>query len=107
MLGYIIVAVALPLACLSAPPNLSPPVYTNNGILIGHRVSIGGIEAYEFDGIPYAEPPTGSNRFKKTQTKQRWPNALLTMFPPPACPQVIASPFGQEFPGTEKMRRVS
>jgi hypothetical protein len=45
---------------------LLPPVVTaSSGIIEGYYMKVvSGRKVYAFEGIPYAEPPTGNNRFR-------------------------------------------
>lgn len=44
---------------------LEPVVFTKSGALKGYFMTVSnGKQIYSFEGIPYAEPPTGVNRFR-------------------------------------------
>lgn len=42
-----------------------------------------------FLGVPYATPPTGSNRFSPTRTPLPWDGVRLSTAPGPVCPQKL------------------
>ncbi|XP_070541617.1 cAMP-regulated D2 protein-like [Ptychodera flava] len=67
----------------------SPVVNTKNGKVEGLYLE----EARVFYGVPYAQPPTGANRWKSPQAVQTWsPKVLQAKTPPPGCPQQCMNP---------------
>ncbi|XP_054714483.1 acetylcholinesterase-1-like [Uloborus diversus] len=64
-------------------------VPTRNGAIIGTSTTYNGSPLHEFFGVPYAQPPTGDLRFRKTQPLTSQPNILFAKTMPPACPQYL------------------
>lgn len=79
-LFFLVVAAAI---CLSQPNN--PTVTTSLGCLQGVSLSQLGVEA--FLGIPYAQPPTGSLRFRHPQAIDKvWSAVKTASTYGPSCP---------------------
>ncbi|XP_060064174.1 cholinesterase-like [Ylistrum balloti] len=66
-----------------------PIVKTNLGLIEGLTKNIGNKQIVEFRGIPYAKPPTGKFRFRKTETIDPWNGILDATSFGPACIQKI------------------
>ncbi|KAG9516949.1 lipase 3 precursor, partial [Aureobasidium melanogenum] len=62
----------------------APVVQIQNGTIVGSSSS--GVD--NFLGIPYAEPPTGTNRLKPPQTITSAFGTITATSNPPACPQL-------------------
>ncbi len=58
---------------------------TSLGKVVGTETFLGGLS---FRGIPYAEPPVGSLRFRAPKAKSPWPGILNAKEFGPACPQI-------------------
>lgn len=73
-------------------------VTITNGVIQGNRLkSFQGSVVYEFLGIPYAEPPTGSLRFKNPQPLEHsWKGVLATQEYKEACPQLKQKPYSED-----------
>ncbi|XP_022913129.1 venom carboxylesterase-6-like [Onthophagus taurus] len=73
-------------------------VNSNNGKIEGYKTqTITGKDFYAFEGIPYAEPPIGENRFEEPIPKKSWngtwvANNLYT------CLQLYHSPDTENYP---------
>ncbi|KAJ5298095.1 hypothetical protein N7508_008344 [Penicillium antarcticum] len=67
---------------------LSPPVIDTHYDLIYGGVSPfrGGDKAFVYKGIPYAEPPTGVNRWTQVSGPSKWCKLNATEFGPTMCP---------------------
>lgn len=74
-----------------------PSVHTTLGTIVGKTVVFEGILVDTFLGIPFAQPPTGINRFKKPIGIKPWSNVVYAFNQPPACPQIV-------MPGIETMK---
>lgn len=72
----------------SSPQHSGVTVSTTTGRLKGTFVSTKTGPVRAFLGIPYAEPPVGPNRFKKTQQKRPWTGVFNATALPPMCPQL-------------------
>ncbi|ODN01308.1 Esterase FE4 [Orchesella cincta] len=65
-----------------------PFVTTKAGIVEGYRIQVvGGRKVCAFEGIPYAESPTGYLRFRSPIPKKNWKGILRATQYPPACLQ--------------------
>ncbi|XP_037516143.1 acetylcholinesterase [Rhipicephalus sanguineus] len=73
---------------LSSQQRCGVTVNTATGCLKGTFVSTKAGPVRAFLGIPYAEPPVGPARFKRTQPKRPWAGVLNAMTLPPMCPQM-------------------
>ncbi|XP_046578529.1 cholinesterase-like [Haliotis rubra] len=63
-------------------------VSTQNGQLLGQRLSVLGKSLDVFYGIPYAKPPVGDLRFKHPQPSESWgPEVRDAQKPTPSCIQ--------------------
>jgi len=70
-----------------------PEVKVAQGQLKGRTVS-GGEEVgswHEFWSVPYAQPPTGSLRFKRPEVAEPWDNLRDATSQPPPCPQRLSA----------------
>ncbi|XP_072384031.1 carboxylic ester hydrolase-like [Diabrotica undecimpunctata] len=66
-------------------------VTISNGKIQGKtKKSLDEQKYYAFEGIPYAAPPTGDNRFKAPQKVDDWDGTLATKRNEKACLQIIA-----------------
>ncbi|XP_029846571.3 acetylcholinesterase-1 [Ixodes scapularis] len=65
-----------------------PVVETPSGAVMGNRVHHKGKDVDVFYGIPYAKPPLGEYRFKKTYPVDPWSGVLNATVEPSACVQV-------------------
>ena len=81
------------LVCASAvDAQRSPVIQTKTGPVRGHVVSLSpSLQVYEFLGIPFAQPPTGKNRFRKTVPITPWQDTLNAVTLPNSCPQLSMS----------------
>lgn len=61
---------------------------TRNGMIRGYESSILGKRVRSFLNVPFAEPPTGDNRFRPPIMKQPWKNIIDATVLAPACYQV-------------------
>ncbi|CAN8013701.1 unnamed protein product [Ixodes persulcatus] len=84
-------------ACLTFPSgstsNDVPVVYTDLGAIAGRKLTVSGEEVDAFYGIPYAEPPVGNLRFKKSLPAKPWKEVLSATKKPKPCWQ-FDFPFG-------------
>merc|ERR1719431_54479 len=64
-------------------------VETSKGKLRGVRRVINDIGVDSYYGIPFAEPPVGSLRFKEPQEEKEWADVLDATFAKPLCSQVM------------------
>ncbi|KAF7493068.1 Carboxylesterase 4A [Sarcoptes scabiei] len=48
--------------------DFNPIAHTKSRIIIGQKVQINDDPVYQFLGVPYAEPPLGSNRFERPKS---------------------------------------
>ena len=56
----------------------TPEVHTKSGKVRGRKVStVGGKIIYSFTGIPFAQPPVGNLRFKRSNPVQPWSGTLF------------------------------
>ncbi|KRZ73534.1 Acetylcholinesterase 1 [Trichinella papuae] len=81
---------------------LSPIVHLHDGSPIRGRLtySAAGKMVTEFLGIPFAEPPTGRQRFRPPITKKPWTEVFEATRQPRSCPQSRDNYF-QNFAGAE------
>ncbi|XP_065285404.1 acetylcholinesterase-like [Dermacentor albipictus] len=63
-------------------------VNTTTGCLRGMVVPTKTKPVRAFLGIPYAEPPVGTIRFRKTEPRRPWAGVLSATVLPPMCPQL-------------------
>jgi len=81
-----------------------PIVDTEYGKVQGFRYSVpelGGVSGSAFLGIPFAEPPVGSRRFRRPEPLRRpWSGIRYAIRKPNTCYQVPDLFFGEEFPGS-------
>jgi len=72
-----------------------PTVDTEYGKVQGFRYSVpelGGVSGSAFLGIPFAEPPVGSRRFRRPEPLRRpWSGIRYAIRPPKSCYQVPQS----------------
>jgi len=73
--------------CLADPAPLT--LRTPSGTVTGQYGSAeNGAPVRQFFGMPYAQPPTGPNRWKPAQTPVSWTGVLVANTSGPACPQL-------------------
>jgi len=81
-----------------------PIVDTEYGRVQGFRYSVpelGGVTGSAFLGIPFAEPPVGSRRFRRPEPLRRpWAGVRSAVRKPSTCYQAADLFFGEEFPGS-------
>lgn len=65
---------------------------TRLGRIKGNRLEVLGHTVDEFRGIPYAQPPLGTLRFKPPQPGGPWEGTLDARSKKTACPQVVYNP---------------
>jgi para-nitrobenzyl esterase len=79
---------ALVTSCSSPPAPLAKPVAeqvrVEQGVLIGRADD----DVLRYQGVPYAAPPVGDQRWRSPRPPQEWPGALAVTSPGPRCPQV-------------------
>ena len=76
-----------------------PEVTTSHGVVRGRAVTVPGGEVEAYLGIPYAEPPIGHRRFRRTVSSAPWDGVRdATSFGPSAM-QVLEGPFAVGLPG--------
>ncbi|UYV62631.1 hypothetical protein LAZ67_2001358 [Cordylochernes scorpioides] len=63
-------------------------VSSPNWEIIGKRMTFKDHKVDQFTGIPYAEPPVGSLRFKKPLPLKEFPKKIEALNPSPSCLQV-------------------
>lgn len=73
------------------------PLSTPDGSVLGNSFETDGTTVHRFLGIPYAEPPSGSNRFRPPVPVSPWSGVLDCTAPGPAAPQ---NPESHAPPGT-------
>ena len=75
-----------------SPGEDGPVVETEHGKVQGFRYTVpelGGVSGSAFLGIPFAEPPTGSRRFRRPEPLQRpWTGIRYATRLPNSCYQV-------------------
>ncbi|XP_054724249.1 acetylcholinesterase-like [Uloborus diversus] len=64
-------------------------VSTPEGTIVGNSNTYNDSPLHEFLGIPFAEPPIGDLRFRKTRPLTLRPETLFAQTMPPACPQYV------------------
>lgn len=79
---HCIATLLLATLCLSSAAN--PSAKLDSGSIIGSY--IGNLSV--FQGIPFAAPPVGANRFRAPQPVQSWYIPKLTVLAAPGCPQM-------------------
>ncbi|CAG7730118.1 unnamed protein product, partial [Allacma fusca] len=75
------------------PTNYSDPpvVSTLNGFVEGYFMrTVLNRRIYAFEGIPYAEPPTGRLQYQAPVPKGKWRGTLQAKAPSPVCLQAHA-----------------
>lgn len=70
-----------------------PVVTTSAGDISGKKMNIEGNDVTAFLGIPYAEPPVGDQRFKKSVRKRSWSGVYDATKKPPPCMQFRTKDF--------------
>jgi len=82
----------------------NPIVDTDYGRVQGFRYTVpelGGVSGSAFLGIPFAEPPVGSRRFRRPEPLRRpWTGIRYATQLPSSCYQAPDLFFGQDFPGS-------
>lgn len=73
---------------LSSQQNSDVTVNTTTGCLRGIVIPTKTKPVRAFLGIPYAEPPVGTTRFKKTEERKPWAGVFSATALPPMCPQL-------------------
>uniref|UniRef100_A0A482Z8Q6 U15-Austrotoxin-Ht1a_1 n=1 Tax=Hickmania troglodytes TaxID=489260 RepID=A0A482Z8Q6_9ARAC len=89
----LLVLVTVTSASLTLPNISQPTVFTPLGKITGTRVTFLGTTLDAYFGIPFAQPPVGLLRFKKTVPVSPWKNQLQANKMPPACVQYTVGPF--------------
>nr|XP_027227009.1 cholinesterase 1-like isoform X1 [Penaeus vannamei] len=85
---FLVSAVLLWLSAAAAAEEETVSVQLLQGVIEGSRSEAkGGKSFYSFQGIPYAEPPVGSLRFKDPLPAGAWEGVRNGSVAPPACPQ--------------------
>src|SRR5690242_12339515 len=94
----VLAALTLATAGTAAARATDPTVVTSGGAVRGAVVPGG----YEFRGLPYAAPPTGSLRWRPPQPPAHWPGVRDATSFAPSCPQnPAANPFLPRGPVSE------
>ncbi|XP_022088336.1 fatty acyl-CoA hydrolase precursor, medium chain-like [Acanthaster planci] len=70
--------------------NANPVVNTTAGEVHGFKREVNGTTCYIFAGIPYAEPPSGTLRFRAPVAKTPWRDVFNATKYGPSCPQDAA-----------------
>ncbi|XP_068633545.1 juvenile hormone esterase-like [Battus philenor] len=73
---------------LSLTLNSQSIIRTNSGPVRGALQRYEEIFYYSYQGIPYAECPTGALRFRPPVMRQPWTNIFNATREPPVCPQI-------------------
>ena len=76
------------------PSNTTPRVLTKDGIVRGLTAD----KAHIFYGIPFADPPVASNRWRPPQPVTPWRGEYDATFPRAACMQRCIGPITEECP---------
>nr|XP_027216597.1 esterase SG1-like [Penaeus vannamei] len=85
---FLVSAVLLWLSAAAAAEEETVSVQLLQGVIEGSRSEAkGGKSFYSFQGIPYAEPPVGSLRFKDPLPAGAWEGVRNGTVAPPLCPQ--------------------
>ncbi|XP_026219153.1 cAMP-regulated D2 protein [Anabas testudineus] len=71
-----------------------PVVFTKDGQIKGATLD----KAHVFYGVPYADPPVGSYRWKPPRPVSPWPGVYDASFPRAACMQACRGPIAEECP---------
>lgn len=71
-----------------------PVVFTKDGQIKGTTLD----KAHVFYGVPYADPPVGSYRWKPPRPVSPWPGVYDASFPRAACMQACRGPIAEECP---------
>lgn len=73
----------------SVAANEAPPVVRiDSGLVAGVRLVVGGQQVHAYLGIPYAKPPVGDLRFRKSQPVSPWQGVYNATSKPKACKQL-------------------
>jgi para-nitrobenzyl esterase len=78
-----VAALSLIIAATPAYAVNRPLVHTENGLIAGTS----GTGYRVFDGVPYAAPPTGPNRWRAPEPAADWHGIRKATTPPPECAQ--------------------
>ncbi|KAF8859749.1 carboxylesterase [Acephala macrosclerotiorum] len=86
---------SLPLEAAAA--TASPTVTINSGVVVGFATEVVSASTstatvYNYLGIPFAAPPTGTARFRPPVTPTAWASPLQATSLPPACYEQFKSP---------------
>ncbi|CAN7982954.1 unnamed protein product [Ixodes hexagonus] len=76
------------LSAIQITLGFNPVVETPSGAVMGNRVHHKGKDVDVFYGIPYAKPPLGEYRFKKSYPVDPWSGVLNATEKPSACMQM-------------------
>ncbi|KAH9369255.1 hypothetical protein HPB48_012331 [Haemaphysalis longicornis] len=74
-------------SCLSALAESVPTVRTESGLVSGQTLTVSERQVDAFYGIPYAEPPVDTLRFRKPVPVRRWNGTLRALTKPSPCAQ--------------------
>uniref|UniRef100_A0A8C7I4E7 Si:ch73-89b15.3 n=1 Tax=Oncorhynchus kisutch TaxID=8019 RepID=A0A8C7I4E7_ONCKI len=75
-------------------PDYGPIVLTNNGLIKGLTVE----KSHIFYGIPYADPPVATHRWKPPRPVTPWPGVHDATYPRNACMQGCSGPISDKCP---------
>ncbi|XP_071003345.1 crystal protein-like [Oncorhynchus clarkii lewisi] len=75
-------------------PDYGPIVLTNNGLIKGLTVE----KSHIFYGIPYADPPVATHRWKPPRPVTPWPGVHDATYPRDACMQGCSGPISDRCP---------
>jgi carboxylesterase type B len=67
-------------------------VQLSQGVARGGLKYVAGRAIYYFLGIPYAQAPIGSMRFRPSSPHEGWQGSYVAQFYKPVCPQPTGSP---------------
>ncbi|XP_013164609.1 PREDICTED: juvenile hormone esterase-like isoform X1 [Papilio xuthus] len=86
---FLIAVLIYILLCLNvSASNEQRIIKTTSGPVRGRLQQYDDISYYSYEGIPYAENPTGSLRFRPPIPRRPWTNVFNATQIPPVCPQI-------------------